>query len=684
MRRHLNHKTLFFLLFFFAFITIISLYLEASASDDNYMYLTIASKSMQPTLDVGMFITIKTDVLASSINAATYPNGDIIVFYKPKSGSQDSDQYVAHRAVANLTRDNGLVYFRTKGDSNIAEDSWPDYRGENYSWNGMISEKLLIGKVVSYGENFQSSNLQTIGRYSLFESNFTMSYNRTVQQLKDSGIDVQGDPTWLLHVNCTYLDYTAKITVIDIDWPDTTTRFLEGEHNTNLTGYRIMENGSIGDRVFSHLQMNQSARLGNTWTGNDPSFGVGFNPSALVIGNRFKPDADGILEYTVNRSEILTNTPWGENQTYVVDGYFANETHRFQFTLWCDAESGLILKQIVDSRTPELIAHEELRIIETGIEFVAPKREPSSPGNAAAALAVGAGISVGLSALMSASSVTQAAGQAGSKLSLREAVNRFFKFHSEKTFEERDKKDLDSSEESRRKKEIGRMVLSALVSTFAFAATFEAGDLPNLLSLSSLPLYFPVFLVSVSVITMARGLFGPLAFRWYQVRVETRIWVAGLVALIASSLIFHVPFGAPYTTKYITASKSKYERMLMILTRTTLVFALLLIFSLPLLSDLTALGGTGEFLFLAGDAGVLIVTMTVFFSLLPAWPLDGKILWDCSKRVWLIAIMPTGTFFVCYIFELLTPMLFLIAGIVSLCIFLITWYLARRGERARA
>ena len=59
--------------------------------------------------------------------------------------------------IAKEERD-GITYFRTKGDGqgvhkwpeilNVSEcDTWYDYR-ENYTWNGMISEKLLVGKVV--------------------------------------------------------------------------------------------------------------------------------------------------------------------------------------------------------------------------------------------------------------------------------------------------------------------------------------------------------------------------------------------------------------------------------------------------------------------------------------------------------------------------------------------------------
>lgn len=682
-RRRLSHKSLFIFLFVLAVIATLFLNLKTCASVDDYMYLVVESKSMQPTLDIGSFITIRRNVPASSINAAPYPNGDIIVFYLPKASSSDADQFVAHRAVANLTRDNGLVYFRTKGDGNAAEDAWPDYRGENYSWNGMISEKLLVGKVVSYAKDFYADSVRTRGRYVIWECKHWFTVNRTVRALRDSGYVIAGDPDWLLNVNYTYLNFSLKSTTVDLSRPYVTTRNTEGGYDLNATANRIMEDGSIGERLLSTVRANQPARVTKTWSCHDPGFGIGFNPTAFVMGNNFETASEDEplrIRFVVNRTEVLSDTPWGQNSTYVLEGYAANETQTTSFTCWCDAESGLIIKQIDYSVTADYISYGDMLIAETGIEFVVPTRQIPSPQNTAAAVVVGVGASVGLSALSSALTASQPVGQAASKLSLREAVNRFFRFHSEKTIEESDEESVGSSEESRRRKEIGRMVLSVLVSTFAFAVV-EADGLPNLLSPSALQIYVPVFLVSVGVITAARGLFGAIANRLLRVRVESRIWAYGLVALILSSLIFLVPFGAAYTTKYKSGRKTKRSRMLMILSKTSLISTLLLFFSLPLLRDLTTLGSAGELLVLAGDAGVLIVTMTVFFSLIPFRPLDGKVLWDCSKLVWLVAIVATGAFFGCYIYQVLTPVMFLIGGVVSACIFAITLSLARPRVR---
>jgi len=115
-----------------------------------YPLLAVASGSMRPTLEVGDLIVVQ-GIPASEVHTAvktdTQP-GDIIVFHIPQVHSDATDELIVHRAVDNITL-NGLVYFRTCGDAAGSPDYWPsDYRGENYTWRGMISEKLLVGKVV--------------------------------------------------------------------------------------------------------------------------------------------------------------------------------------------------------------------------------------------------------------------------------------------------------------------------------------------------------------------------------------------------------------------------------------------------------------------------------------------------------------------------------------------------------
>ena len=103
----------------------------------------------------------------------------------------------------------------------------------------------------------------------------------------------------------------------------------------------------------------------HSWDSWDPNLGVGFNPSALSVGNTF---SHGLLTYVVDRTEVLPSTPWGQNATCVLYGNFANSTHSYRWTIWCDAQSGIYLKQVVWSQTPTFRSYEEHNIIETGVQ----------------------------------------------------------------------------------------------------------------------------------------------------------------------------------------------------------------------------------------------------------------------------------------------------------------------------
>lgn len=106
------------------------------------------SHPFSQTLHIGDLIIIQ-GIDPKEIKAAPYPDGDIIVFQQTKPSASSPDELIVHRAIHSETNpNNGMVYFKTQGDANSGSDHHNDYRGENYSWNSMISEKLLVGKVI--------------------------------------------------------------------------------------------------------------------------------------------------------------------------------------------------------------------------------------------------------------------------------------------------------------------------------------------------------------------------------------------------------------------------------------------------------------------------------------------------------------------------------------------------------
>jgi len=130
------------------------------------------SHPFERTLHVGDLIIVQY-VDPKSIKD-TYPESDIIVFHKPKSSPYEEDELIVHRVIEKAER-NSLTFFRTKGDGNgvtwpsalvnpkVEGDHWRDYRGDDYTWDGMISEKLYVGKVVM--------RIPWIGHVALFMRN---------------------------------------------------------------------------------------------------------------------------------------------------------------------------------------------------------------------------------------------------------------------------------------------------------------------------------------------------------------------------------------------------------------------------------------------------------------------------------------------------------------------------------
>ncbi len=110
-----------------------------AALGTEYPFLTVASGSMRPTLNVGDLIVVQGIWNASDLKAAPRPVGDIVVFRSPRT----EGELIVHRAV-NKVYHNGLWYIETEGDANGSTDVWTG----SDTWQGMISEKILVGRVI--------------------------------------------------------------------------------------------------------------------------------------------------------------------------------------------------------------------------------------------------------------------------------------------------------------------------------------------------------------------------------------------------------------------------------------------------------------------------------------------------------------------------------------------------------
>ncbi len=108
-----------------------------------YPMMVVVSESMVPTLGVGDYIIVAQIPDVNTIQAASQPDGEIIVFLRPGS----TDEYIVHRAIRKI-ESGGTVSFVTKGDNNAFPDGTP------------VPASNIMGKVIGH--------VPLVGYFSLF------------------------------------------------------------------------------------------------------------------------------------------------------------------------------------------------------------------------------------------------------------------------------------------------------------------------------------------------------------------------------------------------------------------------------------------------------------------------------------------------------------------------------------
>jgi len=118
---------------------------------------TVESSSMIPTLNIGDVVIIV------GVNPRDIKVGDIIVFDKvslipsKKSALLSLRTPVIHRVIS-IVEVEGELFFVTKGDANVAKDSW------------YVPEEGVLGKTVTI--NGYPLRIPYVGYFSLFLHNF--------------------------------------------------------------------------------------------------------------------------------------------------------------------------------------------------------------------------------------------------------------------------------------------------------------------------------------------------------------------------------------------------------------------------------------------------------------------------------------------------------------------------------
>jgi len=301
-------------------------------------------------------------------------------------------------------------------------------------------------------------------------------------------------------------------------------------------------------------------------------------------------------------------------------------------------------------------------------EFV---RTTPSLQAASLAVAVGAGVSAGLTATVSATGLGQRFNAAVSNMKIPDFVKDFLKFYVEKTFKHVTREELEARK--RRKFLSGRKLLSLTVSALVLVAVFsyvELNGLPKFLDPTALLSVVPYVLATFVLFFVFREIVASAVAASLSVWCEFRIWLYGMIALVVSGFGFLLPFGSPGRTDY----EGEFD-----LRKAGLTAALKILCDLALMVPFYAFLVLGYKVM--GDAGLLIATMSAYYSSFPFKPLEGEGVYRYSKPLWVFLFAGALVLFISTSLNLLPSTIYLFGGLLAAALFVAFLILARRGGR---
>jgi parallel beta-helix repeat protein len=368
-----------------------------------------------------------------------------------------------------------------------------------------------------------------------------------------------------------------------------------------------------------------------TFTVNEPTSWIGYS-------------LDGQANVTISGNTTLTSLSYGQHSITV----YANDT---------SGNMGASNKVFLTVQTPPP-------------NPIAPIRETPPPENVAVAVAAGAAITVGFTGLMSLSGLGQSLNSAITKMNIPDWLKDFLKSYSEEVFKTLTKEKMKAKKKVFTKKEIATIIFSASIITIVFGYV-EANGLPQFSSLSVLAVVIPPVLSTVVLISVTDALFTALSSKTCNVKSESKVWLHGVIAFLVSGLLFLVPFASPTRSTYQCGEISKKTKGLLVLSKMLLFLTLSIPFSLLFIFGFMSLG----------DNGLLIILITVSYSLIPIKPLEGKEIFDFDKKVWLATFIPVLFLFLGWVLHLLPHIVYLGVGLSSAFIWAVTFRQATSKKR---
>ncbi len=178
-------------------------------------------------------------------------------------------------------------------------------------------------------------------------------------------------------------------------------------------------------------------------------------------------------------------------------------------------------------------------------------------------------------------------------------------------------------------------ILAYIVSIVVLAVSFSY---VKVITISQIWALLPVFLATSFVVAFVQSFFSVVYLRMKGVWSEHVIWPLGLILFLFTTFVFKVPFSSP--TRDVNSKKFTEKLGALVSASGVLIYlAFAGLFFLLLTGGYTAVGG----------AGLSMCVIGAFFYTFPISPLNGKDVFDNSKRLWAGLFIATSVIFAAWL-----------------------------------
>ena len=260
-------------------------------------------------------------------------------------------------------------------------------------------------------------------------------------------------------------------------------------------------------------------------------------------------------------------------------------------------------------------------------------------------------------------SIGPAFNSAVANIPIPKQIKSFLKIYAASLFQKVDKIKLELLKKMPilTKKELSSLGISVLLLTIVYGIV-EANGFLNFLNPEVIATVIPSTFISSGIVVITKVFSDAFWTHTYKVYKEFNIWMIGLLMFVVSGLVFLFPFSSPSITRYQSTEISKEPKGLLVIFKTFTVLTLMIPFSI-----LFSLGYQ-----VIGDSGLLLTLMSTFYSLVPLKFLAGKALLDYRKKVTLAMLFSVGFLFFGCTLSLFPQAVYLVAGIASAIIVVVT------------